>query len=483
MKALIVCLAFFSSTLLASEIDRKLERQWQRYQRAQQSLKRHYKTQRTPFPRDKWEKLIGAQDIAGLRQRQEMKIDSERLRNRERSRIKFENWRRLTNEEALKRVGSFCAEVPKGGMLHIHPLGTMSPLTARALLESRDPVIPLEKLRGQTASAFSKEEREVLKGLGEDRKFSSFSEKEKEVYLSFFVLPQKAVTFSRFEAVFFFVATTLRTGWDDYQLLLDDFFRRAHGLGVFYVELNVNGVQRNGLQKIEKILQQLEVSTGVKGKVLFSFSRQSSHHRRLFDEKEMQNSPISAIVGIDFLGDEATLPVFEAAQDIYGPRFGKTVAIKKTLHAGERGDVRNARDGMLLGADRLGHGLALDQDPVALEWAARRQLPVEMSLTSNLRLAGVSDLSLHPLLRFLRLGLKPSLSTDNEGILQTDIAQDCRRLVMETDVSYAEMRQLFVNSLDASFLPEAEKRGLLQKLEEQLAGFEKKWCSEKPADC
>lgn len=483
MKALICGLVFFSSTLFASELDVKLERQWQRYEKAQQSLKRHYEKQRAPFPRKKWEELIAQKDIAGLKQRQEKKIEAERLRNRERSRIKFEGWRQLSSNEALKRVGSFCTEVPKGGMLHIHPLGTMSPKTARALLDSRDPVIPLEKLRGQTASALSDEERDVLKGLGADRKFSLFSEKEKEVYLSFFVLPQKAVTFERFEAVFFFVATTLRTGWDDYQLLLEDFFHRAHGLGVFYVEMNVNGVHRNGLKKIEKILQQLESSTGVKGKVLFSFSRQSSHYRRLFDEQEMQSSPIPAIVGIDFLGDEATLPVFEAAQDIYGPRFGRSFAIKKTLHAGERGDVRNARDGMLLGADRLGHGLALDRDPVALEWAARRQLPVEISLTSNLRLAEVSDLALHPLLRFLRLGLKPSLSTDNEGILQTDIAQDCRRLVMETDVSYAEMRQLFTNSIETSFLPDEEKRVLLQKLEEQFTGFEKKWCLEKPADC
>ena len=145
------------------------------------------------------------------------------------------------------------------------------------------------------------------------------------------------------------------------------------------------------------------------------------------------------------------------------------------MHSGELGDAHNPRDAILLGAERLGHAVKLIDDPVALEYARHQALPVEVNLTSNVRLGVVASIETHPFLKFLRLGLKPSLSTDDEGILDTDINQECTLAIEKTDINYAELKQMGYNSIDTSFAPADLKAKLRGQLEADYSVFEKHW--------
>jgi adenosine deaminase len=150
------------------------------------------------------------------------------------------------------------------------------------------------------------------------------------------------------------------------------------------------------------------------------------------------------------------------------------------MHAGELGDGRNPRDGLIMGAERLGHAVALAQDPVTLEYAARHRVPLEINLVSNLRLQVVPSLESHPFLTFLRLGLPVSLSTDDEGIFATDIVNECRVAIESSDVTYAELKQMAYNSVTTAFLPEPDRAALVTRLEAQFAAFEREQGSDRP---
>ena len=112
---------------------------------------------------------------------------------------------------------------------------------------------------------------------------------------------------------------------------------------------------------------------------------------------------------------------------------------------------------------------------MTLEYARRKQLPIEINLHSNLKLQSIRDYSEHPFLLYLRLGLPVSLSTDDEGILETNISNEFAIAIENTDISYAELKQLAYNSITTSFASEDVKKQLIADLDTRFKVFEEKW--------
>jgi adenosine deaminase len=133
------------------------------------------------------------------------------------------------------------------------------------------------------------------------------------------------------------------------------------------------------------------------------------------------------------------------------------------------------RDAILLGAERVGHGTQAWKDPVALEFAANQKLPIEANLVSNVRLGYAASFRAHAFLDLLRLGLRVSLSTDDEGILVTDITNEFVAAITHTNITYSEVRQLVLNSIDTAFVDDAEKGRLRGQVEQDLREFEASW--------
>ncbi|MBL7669829.1 MAG: hypothetical protein JNM39_05035 [Bdellovibrionaceae bacterium] len=92
--------------------------------------------------------------------------------------------------------------------------------------------------------------------------------------------------------------------------------------------------------------------------------------------------------------------------------------------------------------------------------------------SSNLRLTNLAAISEHPFLNYLRLGLPVSLSTDDEGIFETDINHECELAISQTDITYAEFKQMAFNSIQTSFASAADKKTLLDKLILKFEDFE-----------
>jgi adenosine deaminase len=86
------------------------------------------------------------------------------------------------------------------------------------------------------------------------------------------------------------------------------------------------------------------------------------------------------------------------------------------IHAGELGGPDSVRDALEFGVpDRLGHGIALFQDPELIDLVRERRIHLELCPSSNLRLGVVPRIEDHPLGRAAELGLSFSINTDDPG--------------------------------------------------------------------
>lgn len=140
--------------------------------------------------------------------------------------------------------------------------------------------------------------------------------------------------------------------------------------------------------------------------------------------------------------------------------------VHRTLHAGELapGLVPSAaladhvvQAVSIAGAERIGHGtdIASEGDATAtLARMARDHVAVEINLISNDEILGVRGGD-HPLNLYRAAGVPVALSTDDEGVLRTDMTEQYLRAAIEHHVSYAGLKAIARDSLTYAFLPGA----------------------------
>jgi adenosine deaminase len=157
-------------------------------------------------------------------------------------------------------------------------------------------------------------------------------------------------------------------------------------------------------------------------------------------------------------------------------------------------------------AQRIGHGVDIAHEQEAnaiLNYMAKEHKPVEINLISNQRILNVSGKN-HPLNYYLAHHVPVVLSTDDEGVLRTDLTAQYVEAVLNHGLDYPTLKQINRNALTYAFAPgksiwaqaekaqlvpeckelqsttckqflkTSEKAQLQWKLEQQLSAFEEK---------
>jgi adenosine deaminase CECR1 len=146
--------------------------------------------------------------------------------------------------------------------------------------------------------------------------------------------------------------------------------------------------------------------------------------------------------------------------------------INLSIHAGEVDEPNyHVRDTLLLGAQRIGHGVNLITDPDTMLRMRYGPYLVEINLISNLLLEYVSDYSQHPFPEYLRTGIPVALSTDDRGMWDSNMSDEFFVAVKEFNLSWEEIVKLERNSLQYSFLDEPTKQRLLAGYDKRIAAF------------
>jgi adenosine deaminase len=133
-------------------------------------------------------------------------------------------------------------------------------------------------------------------------------------------------------------------------------------------------------------------------------------------------------------------------------------------HAGETVGPSSIREVLDLGADRIGHGVRCLEDPSLTDELRRRQIPLEVCPTSNVRLGVYPSWETHPLPLLLQEGLYVTLNSDDPPMFGTSLNQEFTTAAELFGWGLETVRGLIDNAARAAFLPEREKAELRARL-------------------
>ena len=132
-----------------------------------------------------------------------------------------------------------------------------------------------------------------------------------------------------------------------------------------------------------------------------------------------------------------------------------------TVHAGEAGSGNNVLEAVrLLGAERIGHGVHLKTSPEACDLVKQKGVHLEICPTSNIQTKAVPSYREHPVMDFMREGISVSINTDNRTVSSTDLCHEIDIVSRWNGMTGEEYRQIYLNSVKASFASEEIKARL-----------------------
>ena len=106
-------------------------------------------------------------------------------------------------------------------------------------------------------------------------------------------------------------------------------------------------------------------------------------------------------------------------------------------------------------AQRIGHGADITYENDAestLKYMAENHVPVEVNLTSNMKILNLSGPN-HPLNYYISHHVPVVLSTDDEGVLRTDLTSQYVEATLGHGLEYQALKQINRNTLTYAFLP------------------------------
>ncbi|HCS93252.1 MAG TPA: adenosine deaminase [Bavariicoccus seileri] len=199
----------------------------------------------------------------------------------------------------------------------------------------------------------------------------------------------------------------------------------------------------------------------VKANVLVSGMRHHSQERNnelLNEIKELHNS---RVVGFDFAGNEEDHGNLKLKSCI---KKGLNSGLRLTLHSGECGCSHNVLEAIELGAERIGHGVAIKDDPAIMAVCRDKGTLLELCPTSNLQTNAIDSWEDYPFRLFLAQQLKCCINTDNRTVSQTSLTDEYEKLAEHFDLTYDEMKELNLNAIEGSFADEKTKKEIITQI-------------------
>lgn len=174
------------------------------------------------------------------------------------------------------------------------------------------------------------------------------------------------------------------------------------------------------------------------------------------------------VVAFGIGGDELAVPTvnFRAAYD-----YARNQGLHVTMHAGEIGGPELVREAIdHLGAERIGHGIAVMRDPVLADRLANLRVPLEICLTSNLRTGALArqmmkpdaKLADHPLPQFVERGVTVTLSTDDPAMFHTDLLGEYNHAI-SLGLTRPQIAKIIESGFTTSFVAPEHKLPLLNQ--------------------
>jgi adenosine deaminase len=284
---------------------------------------------------------------------------------------------------------------------------------------------------------------------------------------------QRGSSFATFIAAFVERLNVLRDP-DDWCAVVDDLLRAQCAQNVPYTEAFVTffGALRGDyvLADVLRAVAEVEKDWNTRGCALRLIA---DSPRQFGDDLAMQlfrlaaADPTGLCIGVGIGGDELVEPAENFARAY---AIARDAGLHRTAHAGEHGgpdSVRAAVD--VLGAERIGHGVAAARHPELLSHLAARGVAVDVCPGSNLATSAWDPAQgPHPVRRFVDAGVRIDVGSDDPAIFGNNLSEEWAALMLRDGFTPHECFELTLDALHAAFLDDAGRARLRAHVEAEL---------------
>jgi len=331
---------------------------------------------------------------------------------------------------AMTGLSAFIAGLPKAE-LHVHHVGSASPLAVAELAERHPGVVPSDP--------------DALAKFFEFRDFAHFV----EVYLA--------------------VVDLIRTP-DDVRLLTYEVAREmAVGQQIRYAELtctpytSVRPHTEDKGMPIEAYSEAIEDARvaalrdfGIRLQWIYDIPGESGIPAADATLDYALNHPTDGLVAFGLGGPEVGVP-----RPQFQPHFdaARAAGLRSVPHAGETTGPQTVWDALhLLGAERIGHGTSAALDPDLLAHLAATGIPLEVCPSSNIATRAVASLAEHPITAFRDAGVVVTVNSDDPPMFNTTLNREYEIAADLLGLDEQGIRDLAKAAVQAAFVEDAEKR-------------------------
>ncbi len=210
-----------------------------------------------------------------------------------------------------------------------------------------------------------------------------------------------------------------------------------------YLRAVIRGIERGKSQRFE-------------ARLLLSLWRSSSQSQTEKTVDLALKYRDRGIVGIDLSGDSTVGDVLRIIPEL---TRAKENGLFLALHLGESPNEKDPEELLdLLEPDRIGHGVFLSEE--AKKWILDRRVPIEMCLSSAVKVEMIADAADHPALNYFINGHPVVVCTDDPLIFRTSLSEEMRLLKEKAGFSLRQIEKIAAEAFDCVFLGEEDKNRL-----------------------
>jgi aminodeoxyfutalosine deaminase len=334
---------------------------------------------------------------------------------------------------------TFIRRMPKVE-LHVHLEGSIRPETLLALAERNDVALPADSIEGLRA-------------------WYQFSD------------------FAHFIEVYLAICDCIRTA-DDFELVAGEFLAHQAEQNVRYSEVIFTPYTHREhvsfdeqLAAINRARERAEADLGIRIGLIPDISREMRPIEESFQIADWAIENMgNGIIALGLGGPEIDNP-----PELFRGAFerARAAGLPSLPHAGETEGPQSIWGAMRsLSAVRIGHGVRCLEDPELITFLREKQVPLDVSPTSNVCLGVVPALKDHPLPRLLEEGLFVTINSDDPAMFDTTLTDEYLRIAGAFDFDRAQIEQFVVNGIRASLLPPEARQALEAEFKTQFVALE-----------
>lgn len=244
--------------------------------------------------------------------------------------------------------------------------------------------------------------------------------------------------------------------------------------GVRYIEVRnapiLNVVQ--GLTLVQAVeaplkgLSRAEKDFGITARFIIAGLRQFPPESSLELARLAVEFKNDGVVAFDLAGGEKGNPASLHAEAF---RYAREHDLAVTVHAGEGDGAESVRQAVhLCGANRIGHGTRLIEDPELTQYVNDRRIALEVCLTSNVQTRVADSYATHPLREYFDRGLNVTLNTDNRLMSATTLTDEYVHAAEHLGFTYEELAGIALNGFESAFLPWEERLMLIEEVSDKI---------------